>query len=145
MILVDSNLLIYAYDRSSRFHRPAREWLEAVLSGVEPVCLSWQVVLAFLRVTTHPRIFERPLLLEDAVGIVESWFATPTVRLLQPTARHWPILSQLLPKAQARGPLVMDAHLAALAIQHGATLYTVDRDFRRFPGLRTEDPTTAPA
>ncbi len=140
MILIDSNLLIYAYDRSSRFHRPAREWLEAVLSGVEPVCLSWQVVLAFLRITTHKGVFERPLLLEDAVGIVDTWFSRPTARLLQPTARHWSILKRLLPDAQARGPLVMDAHLAALAIEHGATLYTVDRDFTRFPGLRIQDP-----
>ena len=140
MILVDANLLIYAYDSSSRSHGPAREWLEGVLSGVDPVCLSWQTVLAFLRITTHAQIFEQPLLLHDAVRYVDSWFEQPATRLIQPTDRHWPILSRLLPDAQARGPLVMDAHLAALAIEHGATLCTRDRDFRRFSGMRVVDP-----
>ncbi len=140
MILVDSNLLIYAYDRSSRLHGPARKWLEEALSGVDPVCLAWQTILAFLRISTHARIFDRPLLVHEAVHNVNSWFEQPATRLIQPTERHWPILSRLLPDAQVRGPLVMDAHLAALAIEHGATLCTSDRDFRRFSGLRIVDP-----
>ncbi len=140
MILIDSNLLLYAYDTSSRQHRPARRWLEEVLSQVEPVCLTWQTLLAFLRISTHGRVFERPLHVQEAVDIVSSWLEQPPVRLLQPSERHWPILSELLPDAQARGPLVMDAHLAALAIEHGATLCTTDRDFSRFPGLRVAYP-----
>ncbi len=140
MILVDANLLIYAYDSSSRPHGPAREWLEEVLSGADPVCLAWQTVLAFLRISTHTRIFERPLLVHEAVSIVDSWFQQPAMRLVQPTERHWPILSRLLPDSQARGPLVMDAHLAALAIEHGATMCTSDRDFSRFSGLRVVNP-----
>ena len=140
MILVDANLLIYAYDSSCRSHQQALAWLEEILSGAEPVCLAWQTVLAFLRIGTHPRIFSRPMLLDEAVRHVDSWFRQPATRLVQPTERHWPILSRLLPDAQARGPLVMDAHLAALAIEHGATLCTTDRDFSRFPGLRVFDP-----
>lgn len=140
MILVDSNLLLYAYDSSSRWHEPAKMWLEEVLSGMAPVGLAWQTVLAFLRVSTHVRIFTRPLLLDEAVRTVGGWFEEPPVRLLEPTERHWSILRELLPEAQARGPLVMDAHLAALAIEHGATLCTADRDFSRFAGLATKNP-----
>lgn len=140
MILIDANLLIYAYNRSSEQHDVARAWLERVLSGDELLGLAWQSVLAFLRITTHTRLFERPLQAREAVGHVDSWFERPGTRLLQPTERHWALLSQLLPDAQARGPLVMDAHLAVLAIEHGATLCTTDRDFSRFPGLRFVDP-----
>ncbi len=111
-----------------------------MLSGADPVCLAWQTVLAFLRITTPARVFERPLLVHEAVSIVDSWLQQPATRLVQPTERHWPILSRLLPDAQARGPLVMDAHLAALAIEHGATMCTSDRDFSRFSGLRVVDP-----
>lgn len=143
MILVDANLLIYAYDRSSRSHEPAREWLEDVLSGVDPVCLAWQTILAFLRISTHARIFDRPLRLDEAVRHVDSWFEQPATRLIQPTERHWTILTRLLSDAQARGPLVMDAHLATLAIEHGAVLCSTDRDFRRFPALRLVDPLDA--
>lgn len=143
MILVDANLLVYAYDGSSRFHEPARTWLEEALSGVEPVCLAWQTILAFLRISTQTRIFDRPLRLDEAVDHVNAWLERPVTRLIQPTERHWLILSSLLPEAQARGPLVMDAHLAALAIEHGATLYSSDRDFRRFSGLRIIDPLDA--
>lgn len=143
MNLVDSNLLIYAYDSSSRLHLAAREWLEETLSGDQPFCLAWQTVLAFLRITTDSRIFDRPRSTGESVGIVDSWFDRPAVRLVQPTDRHWAILGRLLPEAQARGPLVMDAHLAALAIEHGASLCTTDRDFGRFPGLNVLYPLSA--
>ena len=140
MILVDANLLIYAYDSSSPSHGLARGWLEEALSGFDPVCLSWQTILAFLRIITHSRVFERPLLAHEAVATVDSWLEQPAVRLLEPGERHWQILKRLLPEAQARGPLVMDAHLAALAIEHGATLCSSDRDFSRFRGLRVVNP-----
>lgn len=140
MILLDANLLLYAYDGSSRRHRPALEWLEKTLSGDLPVCLTWQSVLAFLRIATHPGVFRRPLVIPEAVEVVESWFDQPCVRLVQPTERHWSILRALLPEGQVRGPLVMDAHLAALAMEHGAVLHSTDRDFSRFPGLRRVDP-----
>ena len=140
MILVDANLLIYAYDSRSPLHREAREWLETALSGVNPVCLAWQSILAFLRITTDPRIFERPFRTVEAVEIVQTWFEQAAVRLLQPSERHWTILRRLLPDSQARGPLIMDGHLAALAIEHGAVLHTTDLDFARFSGVRTVNP-----
>ncbi len=140
MILLDANVLLYAYDASSRFHPKAKAWLEAALSGTEPIGLPWPTVLAFLRITTSPRILARPLALEEAVEIVSSWLAQPPVVVPVPGERHWQVLAAMLTHAQARGPLVPDAHLAALALERGATLATADRDFTRFEGLRTTDP-----
>lgn len=140
MILIDANLLLYAYDASSAQHAAARRWLETVLAKAEPVGWSWVTLLAFLRIATHPRALESPLSIQEAVGIVSEWLAQPNATLLPPGADHWDILSALLPAAQARGPLVMDAHLAALAREHGAVLATTDRGFARFPGLRWLNP-----
>jgi hypothetical protein len=140
VILVDANLLLYAYDASSEHHARARAWLEEVLSGSDPVGFAWVTLLAFLRIATNPRALARPLSLGEAAAIVSSWLGQPCVSLLQPGERHWEILSGLLEPAQARGPLVMDAHLAALAMEHGAVLASNDRDFARFDGLRIVNP-----
>ena len=140
MILLDANLLIYAYDSVSREHGQARSWLERKFSSVESIGLSWIAILAFLRITTSRRYESSPMSTEEAASIVDGWIALPNIILVSPTERHWRILSDLLPKSRARGPLIMDAHLAALAIEHGATLCTNDRDFLRFPGLKVEFP-----
>ncbi len=140
MILVDANLLLYAYDASSQHHDAARHWLESTLSGSEPVGFAWVTLLAFLRIGTDHRAFASPLAPEEAVASVSEWLARPNVILLEAGDRHWEILSQMLIEAQIRGPLTMDAHLASLAIEHGATLCTTDRDFARFPGLKTSNP-----
>lgn len=102
--------------------------------------MSWTSLLAFLRISTSPRVFPAPFSLEEASAVVDQLLAHPSLTVLQPGRRHWAILRQLLVDAQARGPLAMDAHLAALALEHGATMYTTDRDFARFPGLRVVDP-----
>jgi toxin-antitoxin system PIN domain toxin len=140
LTLIDANLLLYAYDASSRFHGVARPWLESQLSGPEPVGLPWAVLLAFLRISTNPRALARPLAVEDAAAIVASWLDQRCVVPAEPGERHWEILAGLLARAQARGPLVTDAHLAALAIEHGALLATTDRDFARFERLRMVNP-----
>lgn len=140
MILVDANLLLYAYNATSPLHAAARRWIESAFGGPRPVRLAWVTVLAFLRIGTNPRAFPNPLALDEATGIVSEWLSLPAVDVLDPTERHWPMLAELLPIAQARGPLVMDAHLAALAIEHGATLCSTDRDFSRFPNLVWENP-----
>lgn len=140
MILLDANLLIYAYDSEAKEHGPARSWLERKFSNNEGVGLSWITILAFLRIATSRRYESDPMSTEEAASVVTGWIALRNVVLLSPTERHWLILSDLLPKSQARGPLIMDAHLAALAIEHGATLCTNDRDFLRFPGLKVEFP-----
>lgn len=140
MILLDANLLLYAYNSSSEHHAAARRWLEEVFSRPQPVRLAWASVLAFLRISTNPRAFPYPLSPEEACETVASWLERPMVACLDPGERHWAILSQLLTTTQARGPLVPDAHLAALAIEHGATLCTTDQDFTRFPDLRLFNP-----
>lgn len=140
MILVDANLLLYAYDKASKEYAAARSWLEERFSSSENIGLSWLAVLAFLRITTSRRLEANPMETAEATTIVGGWVALPNVVLVSPAEQHWHILNELLSKSRARGPLIMDAHLAALAIEHGATLCTNDRDFLRFPGLKVEFP-----
>ncbi len=140
MILVDANLLLYAYNPSLERHVAAKTWIEGLFSGPETVALPWPVLLAFLRIVTNPRAFERPLAIDEARSIVEEWLGLPTVVVPNPGERHWAILSSLLDTTRPRGALVMDAHLAALAIEHAAELCSTDRDFSRFPGLRWRNP-----
>jgi uncharacterized protein len=145
LILVDANLLLYAYDSSSDRHEAAKRWLEAVLSGEEAVRFALVSLLAFLRISTNPGVFRRPLSASDAIGLATSWLQVPVAGVAEPTDRHWSVLEGLARGGQARGPLLMDAHLAALAVEHGATLCTTDRDFARFPKLRFTDPLAATA
>lgn len=140
MMLVDANLLLYAYDPAAREHEASRHWLEASLSGTVLVRFSWLTVWAFLRIITNPRVFERPLTMAEAEHHVSSWLAQPVAGILEPGDRHWEILRPLARDGQVSGPLVMDAALAAIAIEHGATLCTTDRDFARFPGLTWMNP-----
>jgi toxin-antitoxin system PIN domain toxin len=140
LILVDANLLLYAYHPKASQHDTSRAWLEEALSGSQLVRLAWLTVWAFLRISTNRRVFERPLSVSEAEAAVSSWLAQPTVGILDPGERHWEILRGLMRDGQTTGPLVMDAVLAALAIEHGATLHTTDQDFSRFPGLRWTNP-----
>ncbi len=140
MILLDANLLIYAYDSTSPFHARSRRWFESVLAFPEPVGLPWPTILAFVRIMTDRRIFKQPLALEEAVEIVDEWLEWPSVTVPSPGLRHWSLLRKILTEGQAKGPLVPDAHLAALAIEHGAELCSTDRDFSRFEGLRWTNP-----
>jgi len=135
MIFVDANLLLYAVNRDLPQHEAAREWWEGVLSGGTPVSLAWVVILAFLRVSTSTRVFERPLSIEAAAAYLGDWLAIPVVKPASPGPAHWRILQHLILQSGTGGNLTTDAHLAALAIEHGATLYSADNDFKRFPGL----------
>jgi len=140
VILVDANLLLYAEDRLGQHHEAARSWWDEQLSGASPVCLCWTVLCAFIRIGTNPRVFESPLSLEQAAARVQGWLDQPCVRLVHPTDRHWFVLGRLLKDGNASANLVMDAHLAALAIEHGCVLASTDADFSRFPGLRWRNP-----
>ncbi len=140
MILADANLLLYAYNTSAAEHERARAWLQESLSRAELFGLSWQTITAFIRIGTNPRAFNRPLTTKEATAAVGAWIERPMVRILSPGQGHWEIFVRLLIEGQVRGPLVMDAHLAALAIEHGAVLHTTDRDFARFPGLKVANP-----
>lgn len=140
MILVDANLLVYAHVTAFSQHQSAREWLDGRLNGVAPVGLPWPSILAFLRIVTNPRIFERPETLEGAWRQVEEWLDCLSVWIPQPTGRHGEILKPLLIGQRLRANLIPDAHLAALAIEHGLILCSSDGDFARFSGLRWENP-----
>jgi toxin-antitoxin system PIN domain toxin len=140
MIVLDANLLLYAYDASSALHAQARAWIERVLSDGVPVGLPWQTVGAFIRIVTNPRLPGDRFTPEEAAGIVDSWLEQPNVRLLAPGDRHWPLLRRMAVEGQARGALFTDAQLAALTIEAGGVLHTTDRDFARFPGLRWVNP-----
>ena len=140
MILVDANLLIYAVDLDSPSHETARAWLERELSGTTRVGLAWVVILAFLRISTRPGILRKPLPIERAIGYVHEWLAQPYVTVIAPGERHWAILRNLLKATGAAANLVSDAHLAALALEHGAAVYSTDHDFGRFPGIEHVNP-----
>jgi len=140
VILVDANLLIYAIDADSPHHRRARRWLEDALSGTTPLGLAWIVILAFLRLTTRPGILKQPLRLERALGFVDEWLAQPYVRAVGPGENHWAVLRNLLKASGTAGNLTSDAHLAALAIEHGCTVCSTDSDFKRFSGLEHVNP-----
>lgn len=140
MILVDANILIYAHIESTSQHAAARGWLEAQLNGSTRVGLPWGSLLAFLRVTTSPRIFPRPVPMSIATLQVSEWLSAEPVWVPQPTERHADVLSSLLALPGMHGNLVPDAHLAALAIEHGLILCSVDGDYARFSGLRWQNP-----
>jgi toxin-antitoxin system PIN domain toxin len=143
VILVDANVLLYAYQPRSGQHESCRRWVERAFSGEEPVGLPWVTALAFIRISTNPRIFEAPLSAAEAIAIVSSWLVRDAVFIIEAGEQCWEILKSLLVDAQVTGPLVMDAFLAALALENGATLVTTDRDFSRFAKLRVHDPSTA--
>lgn len=142
MILVDANLLIYAIDADSPHHAAARPWFEGVLSGDARVGLAWVVVLAFLRITTRPGILRRPLTLAQAIDYVSEWLLQPNVEAVSPGEQHWQVLRNLLKTTGTAGNLVSDSHLAALAIEHGCTIYSTDHDFQRFSGIEHVNPIT---
>lgn len=140
MILVDANLLIYAYDPDCRQHEASRHWLEDVLSSAGLVRFTWLTVWAFIRISTSPQVFVRPLSAAEAHAAVGSWLQRPNAGIVEPGDRHLEILGNLLQSGQAAGALVMDAALAAIAIEHGATLCSTDRDFSKFPDLDWRNP-----
>jgi len=140
VIVPDVNVLLYAYDTNSARHDVARAWWERVLSDTEPVGLPWVTVLGFVRITTHPRVFQSPMTVTEATAHVDEWFEQAVTRSLHPGERHWAILSTLLRESRAAANLTTDAHLAALAIEYGGTVYSSDADFRRFRGLKLENP-----
>ncbi len=140
MIVVDANLLVYALHADMPKHAAARSWLEQCLAGEEPLALCWVVILAVMRICTNARLFPSAISTEQAVAVIQAWLDHPAVVLLQPGPNHWDILSGLLRQVGTAGNLTMDAHLAALALEHEGTVHSCDADFRRFPGLRLINP-----
>ena len=143
MILVDANILIYAHVESFVQHKAARAWLDQQLNGSTRVGLPWVSLLAFLRLVTNPRVFERPEPMVDAWNQVRAWLACEPAWIPHSTDRHADLLSELLALPGVNANLVPDAHLAALALEHGLTLCSTDGDFARFPALRWRNPLAA--
>jgi toxin-antitoxin system PIN domain toxin len=143
VILVDANILIYSHVASFSRHNAAHKWLDQQLNGSTRVGLPWGSLLAFLRLVTNPRVFERPEPMADAWHQVRAWLACETAWIPQPTERHADLLNELLALPGVHGNLVPDAHLAALALGHGLTLCSTDGDFARFPTLRWQNPIAA--
>ena len=140
MILVDANILVYACNSAADLHGKSRLWLDEKLNGPTPVGLPWASLLAFLRIATNPRAFRSPLTMPVAWEQVSNWLSAETVWTPEPTERHAAVLGKLLAQRAVYGNLVPDAHLAALAIEHGLTLCSTDGDFARFPELSWLNP-----
>jgi len=140
MIVADANLLIYALHADMPGHAAARRWLEQSLAGDEPLALCWVVILTVVRLCTNSRLFPEGLTVEQALEVVQAWLDQPAVLLLEPGPRHWIILADLLRQSGAAANLSMDAHLAALALEHGGVVHSSNADFLRFPSLRLVNP-----
>ncbi|MEV6943412.1 type II toxin-antitoxin system VapC family toxin [Streptomyces sp. NPDC051172] len=140
MIFCDVNVLVYAFRKDVEQHAAYNPWLTERLQGDEPIGLSSVVLSGFVRIVTHPRIYRDPAPVESALDFVQALRDAPATVPLVEGPRHWDIFDRLCRKVGARANLVQDAYLAALAIEHGATLYSADRDFTRFPGLRWQHP-----
>jgi toxin-antitoxin system PIN domain toxin len=140
MKLLDANLLLYAVNKDAPLHAKAKAWLETTLSGRETVAFSWNVILAFVRLTTRPGLFRNALSLERAFDLVAAWLDQPSATVVNPGPRHLAILRGLLTSLGTGGNLTSDAHLAALAIEQNAELCSCDADFARFAGLHWRNP-----
>ena len=140
MKLIDLNILLYAVNEGAPHHGPVLAWWEQSINGDEPLGLPWVVLLGFLRIATNPDIFPRPLDSDTAIGKIDAWLSLDNTHLMREKDEHWDILRSLLAEAGTAANLATDAHLAALAISHGAVLVSCDNDFARFKGLRWENP-----
>jgi toxin-antitoxin system PIN domain toxin len=138
--VVDANVLLHSLDRRAVRHEVARTWLNTALTGDESVGFPWISLLAFMRISTRRGAFPEPLPLDRAISVMHRWLSQPVALIVHPTARHWEILQGLLGAAGTAGDLVSDAHVAALATEHGAEVVSFDTDFARFPGLRWRMP-----
>ncbi len=139
-MLLDANVLLYSIDRSSRHHAPCAGWLSEAFSSPRRVGLPWQTIGAFLRISTHPRVFSRPLRPDQAWEVVQRWLDAPNSWVPETSDATARILGGLIVDLDLRGNLITDAQLAALAIEHGVAVVSIDTDFARFPGLRWVNP-----
>lgn len=140
MIVPDVNILLYGLNAESPFYSRAKAWVEATFSSGETIGLPWVVILGVLRTSTSSRVFGQPLTSIQAFELIEGWLNLPSIVVIHPGPRHHAVLRELLEEAGTAGNLVIDAHLAALAVEYGGVVATADRDFGRFPGLRVVYP-----
>jgi uncharacterized protein len=138
MKLPDTNVLVYSVNVKSPHRIQAAHWLQDAFDHPSGVALAWLALVGFVRIATQPGLLPRPLATADALGLIDEWIGHPHARILHPTERHADVLARLLIAAGTAGNLTNDAHLAALAIEHGATIGSFDRDFKKFPGLKLD-------
>ena len=143
MILVDANILIYAYNEVAVEHKGARMWLSETLGGPVSVCFSWIVIMAFVRVSTNKKIFVKPYSTNEAFDVVQNWLSAPGSQVISPGSEHLVIVKRLAHESGVYGATLTDTHLAALAIEHGISLATTDSDFEKFAGLKVVNPLTS--
>jgi len=141
--LVDANVLLYAVNQADPKHEASRRWLDAALSGQEPVGFAWTVLLAFVRLSTKVALFPRPLSIDGAVATVRTWLDQPAGVIVEPTPRHQELFDGLLNDVGTGANLVTDAHLAALSVEHNGAVISYDSDFGRFRGVRWRQPSSA--
>jgi len=139
-MLLDTNVLIYAHRRDAERHDEYRDWLESLVNGPEPYAVSDHALMAMIRIVTNPRIYPQPALLEEALAFADQYRNQPHAHVVSPGSAFWGLFATLCGQVGARGNLIPDAYLAALAIEHGCEFVTADRDFRKFPGLRSRHP-----
>lgn len=144
MIFPDINLLIYAYDSASKQHEESAEWLEAILNGTNPVCFSWHTIMGFMRILTTVRMVPAPFTAKEAMETAHQLLQVPVARMLEPGEKHFEIFRGLVETSGISGARLADAHIAALAIEHGATFASVDKDFRVFESLKLINPLSKP-
>jgi toxin-antitoxin system PIN domain toxin len=141
VIALDTNILVYAHREDSPFHAAAFECVRRSAEGRAPWALPWPCLHEFFAIATHPRIYDPPTPAAKALDQIDAWLESPSVVLLAESPVHWATLRELLVKARSAGPAVHDARIAALCLQHGAReLWSADRDFGRFPGLKVVNP-----
>jgi uncharacterized protein len=141
LIAIDSNILIYAHRQDADWHRPAFDAIERITKQSALWAITWPSVHEFLSISTHPRIYSPPSTIVEAVAQMDIWMGAPNMRLLGETTTHWEYLKEVAITGQITGPRIHDARIAAICLQHGVTeLWTADRDFSRFPRLKTRNP-----
>ncbi len=140
MIFPDINLLLYAYNKSAEQYERCATWLGSVMNGAEQVCFSWHTILGFIRISTTPNIFPNHYSSKEALGIAAELIFSSNSTMLLPGERHFAIFQRLINESGLSGSRISDAHIAALAIEHGATLASADRDFRVFDDLKVFNP-----
>jgi toxin-antitoxin system PIN domain toxin len=139
-MIVDANVLLYAVDQTSPHHDVSRQWLEAAINGASRVGFPWQSLIAFQRIATHPRVMRRPLATAEAWAFIDDWLGCANAWIPEPGHRHQDLMRSLIVGGNLQGNIISDAHLAALAIEHGVAMVSFDSDFARFPGLQWRCP-----